>query len=155
MKRPWCWERLGAGEGDGRGWDGWMASPTRWTWVWVNSGSWWWTGRPGVLQFMGLQRVGRDWATELNWLKPEWYSVVCIHHILVFPLSVGGLLGHFYLAILNNAAVDKGMQIYLWDSAFSSFVYMSRSGVAGLYGNSLFSFLREGLFLNKQTLLLS
>ena len=47
--------------------DGWMASLTRWTWVWVNSGSWWWTGRPGMLQFMGSQRVGHDWATELNW----------------------------------------------------------------------------------------
>ena len=52
---------------DDRGWDGWMASPTQWTWVWVNSGSWWWTGRPGVLQFMGSQRVGHDWVTELNW----------------------------------------------------------------------------------------
>ena len=67
-KRLWCWEGLGSGEeGDNRGWDGWMASPTRWTWVWVNSGSWWWTGRPGVLQFMGSQRVGHDWATELTW----------------------------------------------------------------------------------------
>ena len=52
-----------------RGWDGWMASPTWWTWVWVDSGSWWWTGRPGVLQFMGSQRVGHDWATELNWVR--------------------------------------------------------------------------------------
>ena len=70
-KRPWCWEGLGAGgDGDDREWDGWMASPTRWTWVWVNSGSWWWTGRPGVLQFMGLQRVGHDEATELNWTEP-------------------------------------------------------------------------------------
>ena len=68
LKRSWCWEGLRAGgEGDDRGWDGWMASPTRWTWVWVNSGRWWWTGRPGVLQFMGSQRVGHDWATELNW----------------------------------------------------------------------------------------
>ena len=67
-KKRWCWEGLGAGgEGDNRGRDGWMASPTRWTWVWVNSGSWWWTGRPGVLRFMGLQRVGHNWATELNW----------------------------------------------------------------------------------------
>ena len=57
----------GRREGDDRGWDGWMASLTRWTWVWVNSVSWWWTGRPGVLRFMGLQRVGQDWATELNW----------------------------------------------------------------------------------------
>ena len=51
-----------------RGWDGYMASPTRWTWVCVNSGSWWWTGRPGMLRFMGSQRVGHDWATELNWM---------------------------------------------------------------------------------------
>ena len=70
LKRPWCWERLRAGgEGDDRGWDGWMASPTQWTWVWVHSRSWWWTGRPGVLRFVGLQRVGHDWATELNWTK--------------------------------------------------------------------------------------
>ena len=57
------------GEGDDRGWDGWMASLTQWTWDWVNSRSWWWTGRPGVLQFMGSQRVGHDWATELNWTE--------------------------------------------------------------------------------------
>ena len=66
-KRPWCWERLKAGgEGDDRRWDGWMASPTWWTWVWASSGSWWWTGRPGVLQSMGLQRVRHDWETELT-----------------------------------------------------------------------------------------
>ena len=65
-KRLWCWEGLGAGEGDNRGWDGWMASLTRWMWVWVNSGSWWWTGKPARLQFMGSQRVRHDWATELN-----------------------------------------------------------------------------------------
>ena len=58
----------GRGEGDDRGWDGWMASPTQWTWVWVNSGSWWWTGRPGELRFMGSQRVKDDWDTELNWI---------------------------------------------------------------------------------------
>ena len=68
FEKTWCWERLKAGgEGDDRGWDGWMASLTQWTWVWVNSGSWWWTGRPGVLQSMGLQRVRHDRATELNW----------------------------------------------------------------------------------------
>ena len=72
-KRLWCWEALGAGgEGDDRGWDGWMSSPTQWTWVWVNSGSWWWTRRPGVLQFMGSQRVGHDWMTELNWTELNW-----------------------------------------------------------------------------------
>ena len=70
-ERPWCWERLKAGgEGDDRGWDGWMASLTQWTWVWVNSGSWWWTGRPGMLWSMGSQRVRHDWATELNWTEP-------------------------------------------------------------------------------------
>ena len=70
-KRPWCWQRLKAGgEGDDRGWDGWMASPTPWTCVRVNSRSWWWTGKPGMLQSMGLQRVGHNWVTELNWT--EW-----------------------------------------------------------------------------------
>ena len=67
-KRPRCWERLKAGgKGDDRGWDGWMASQNQRTWVWVYSGSWWWTGKPGVLLSMGLQRVGHDWATKLNW----------------------------------------------------------------------------------------
>ena len=70
-KRFWCWQGLGAGEGDDRGWDGWMASPTRQIRVWVNSGSWWWTGRPRVLQCMGLQSWTwlSDW-TELNWTEP-------------------------------------------------------------------------------------
>ena len=66
-KRLWCWEGLGAGGEEDDRWDGWMASLTQWTWVSENSRSWWWTRRPGVLQFMGLQRVGHDWATELNW----------------------------------------------------------------------------------------
>ena len=67
LKRPWCWERLRAGgEGDERGWDGCMASPTQWTWVWVDPRSWWWTGKAGVLQSMGSQRVRHNWATELN-----------------------------------------------------------------------------------------
>ena len=67
------WEnREAGGEADDRGWDGWMASPTQWTWVWVNSGSWWWAGRPGVLQSIGSLRVGHDWATELtDWLKED------------------------------------------------------------------------------------
>ena len=69
LKSPWCWEQLREGrEGDGRGWDCWMSSPTQWTWVWVDSGCWWWKGRPGVLQSMGSQIVGQDWVTELNWM---------------------------------------------------------------------------------------
>ena len=71
-KRPWCWGRLKAGgEGGDRRWGRWMASPTRWTWVWVSSRSSWWTGKPGVLQPMGSQRVGHDWATELNWWQAD------------------------------------------------------------------------------------
>ena len=72
-KRPWCWERLKAGGvGDDRGWDGWMASLTQWTWIWLNSRSWWWIGRPGVLQSMGSQRVGHNWVTELN----KWRNIL-------------------------------------------------------------------------------
>ena len=64
-ERPWCWERLQAGgEGDERGRDGWMASLTQWTWIWASSGRWWRTGKTGVLQSMGLQRVGHNWVTE-------------------------------------------------------------------------------------------
>ena len=70
-KRPWSWEGLGAGgEGNDRGWDGWMASPTRWTWVWVNSGSWWWTGRPGVLQSVGS--LQSETTEQLNWTELNW-----------------------------------------------------------------------------------
>ena len=85
-KRPWCWERLKAkGEGDDRGWDGWMASPTWWAWVWVSSGSWWWTGRPGVLQSMGSQRAGHNWATELNrrWMTHD-LSIWSSAHSFIF-----------------------------------------------------------------------
>ena len=76
-KDPDAGKDWGQRRGDDRGWDGWMASPTRWTWVWVDSGSWWWTGRPGMLWFMGSQRVGHGWATELNWTEtttvhPKW-----------------------------------------------------------------------------------
>ena len=89
LKRSWCWERLKAGgKGNDRGWDGWMASPTQWTWVWVNSGGWWWTGRLGVLQFIGSQKVGHDWATEMNWTELmilmshlqalDWLRVDCV-----------------------------------------------------------------------------
>ena len=75
-KRPWCWERLKVGgEGDNIGWDGWMASPTQWTWVWVNCGNWWWTGRSGMLQSMRSQIVGHDRLAELSWTEAQ--SVNC------------------------------------------------------------------------------
>ena len=71
------WDRLKVGgEGDDRGWDGWMASPMQWTWLWVGSGSWWLTGKPGMLQSMGLQRVGHDWVTELNWTELSVYMLI-------------------------------------------------------------------------------
>ena len=74
LERPWCWERLKAGgEGDDRAWDGQMASPIQWPWVWVGSRSWWWKGKPDTLQSMRSQRVGRDWMTELNYSwKSHW-----------------------------------------------------------------------------------
>ena len=92
-KRLWCWEGLGAGgKGDDRGWDGWMASPTRWTWVWVNSRSWWWTGRPGVLRFMGSQRVGHNWVTELNWIdRRNGGLLFCLFVLVSCQLLISGL----------------------------------------------------------------
>ena len=80
-KRPWCWQRLKAGRGDDRGWDGWMAAPSQCTWVWASSGSWWWTGNPGKLQSMALQRV---------WLK-DWTELIFLAEISLlkfFPLSI-------------------------------------------------------------------
>ena len=96
-KRPWCWEGLGAGgKGDDRGWDGWMASLTRCTWVWVNSGSWWWTGKPGVLRFMGSQRVGDDWATELtDWLMGL-DAMILVLWMLSFKPTFSTLLFHLH-----------------------------------------------------------
>ena len=97
-KRPWCWERLKAGgQGDDRGWDGWMASPTWWTWVWVNSRSWWWTGRPDVLQSMGLQRVGHDWVTDLKQLLK--FKVLASNRV---PLT-------FFYTVYRNLYEDLAM----------------------------------------------
>ena len=99
-KRLWCGEGLGAGgEGDNWGWDGWMVSWTRWTWVWVNCRRWWWTGRPGVLRFMESQRVGHDWATELNWTALQIYhnfSILNNTHLLSYS-SVGQMSGRLRL----------------------------------------------------------
>ena len=91
QKRSWCWERLRAGEeGGNRGWDGWMASPTQCTWIWANSGRQWKTGKPAVLQSMGLQRVGHDWVTEKQHVrlwkldhKESWVPKICCFQIVV------------------------------------------------------------------------
>ena len=101
FKRPWCWERLKAGgEGDDRGWDGWMASPTQWTWICVNSGNWWWTGRPGVLQFMGSQRVGHDWVTVLNWIF-QCLIVISNYSFFIHSTTEGYLSCFQVWAIMN------------------------------------------------------
>ena len=89
LKRPWCWERLKAeGEVDDRGWDGWIESPTKWTWVWVNSSSWWWTGRPPVLQSLGSQRVRHDSATELDWWYFSIFNFLRNRHTVLYSSSL-------------------------------------------------------------------
>ena len=107
-----------------RGWDDWMASPTRWTWIWVISGSMWWTGRPGMLRFMGSQKVGHDWATELNWTddKPTANIILNGEKLQAFPLSQGQdkeiHSHHFYSTVLEVLATEireekevKGIQL--------------------------------------------
>ena len=89
LQRPWCWERLKAGgEGNNRGRDGWMASLPLWTWLWANSGGWWWTGKPGMLQSMGSQRVGHNWVTELNcqWKGARKWGPGLLSQVLWLPV---------------------------------------------------------------------
>ena len=93
---PWCWERLKAGgEGCNRGWDGWMASWTQWTWMWVNSGSWWWTGKPSMLQSMEPQRFRQDWANELNWTRVVIDAGCFYLHKSKWVLNSGLSIGQF------------------------------------------------------------
>ena len=126
---------IGAGgEGDDRGWDGWMASLTRWTWVSVSSGSWWWTGRPGVLRFMGSQRVGHDWATELNrtdrtflmycliWFAIVWLrflhlcsSVILVCNFLSFVVSLSGC-GIRVMVVLQSKFGSVLSSVIFWNS---------------------------------------
>ena len=106
-KRSWCWERLKAGgEGNDRGWDGWMAPTTQWTWVWVGSGSWWWTGKPGGLQSMGSQRVTHDWATELNWtelmISHFQFSAFQMVQVLTFPIMKNPLESWMFCKFLQE-----------------------------------------------------
>ena len=116
LKRLWCWERLRAGgEGDDRGWDGWMASPARWTWVCVDSGSWWWTGRPGVLRFMGSQRVRHDWVTELNWTELNWMT----YHTLKWPWNLGADTIQHKLSSATNMLQILDKQNHHFSSIFT------------------------------------
>ena len=112
-KRPWCWERLKVGGGDDRDWDGWMASPTQRTWVWINSRSGQWIGRPGKLQSMGLQKVRHDWATELNWTdwltwlqSHKWQNDLCFQGK---PLNITVIQVY---ALITNAKEVEVEQFY-------------------------------------------
>ena len=90
-----CWKRLKTGrEGDDRGWDGWLASPTWWTWVWTSSSSWWWTGKPGMLQSMGLQRVRHNWVTEL--------ILILIEVLIFLKKRTCSLIGWWLLSVTNR-----------------------------------------------------
>ena len=115
LKRSWCWERWKAGgEGDDRGWDGWMASPTWWTWVWASSGSWWWTRKPGVLQSVGSQ--SRTWLSD--WTELDIY-IYTYTHIFFIHSFVDGYLGCFHVhvhfqAIVNSAVMNIGVHVSFW-----------------------------------------
>ena len=102
--RPWCSESLKAGGAeDDWGWDGWMASPTQWTWVWRSSNSWWWTGNPGKLQSMGSQRVTHDWMTELNW--PNFLRVmISIGRVTTSTWLASGMFLGTLLFLLSHLA---------------------------------------------------
>ena len=112
-KRPRCWERLKAGrEGDDRGWDGWMASPTQWTWVWVNSGSWWWTGRPGVLQTMESQKIGHDLS---DWAE------------LIHSLTLNFKDFHMWLILLSQQWLNLGYKFWrLWGFIWPYIVFCAQ-----------------------------
>ena len=123
FEKLWCWETLKTGEGNDRRWDGWMASLTRWTWDWTNSTSWWWTAKPGMLQFMGSQRVGHDWVSELTELTSDrrdprqhlvevkrfdWHPLTilessqAVYHILGWPKS----LSRYFVKTYRNTQMD-------------------------------------------------
>ena len=111
-ERHWCWERSKAGgEGVNRGWDGWMASLTQRTWVWVNSMSWWWTGRAGMLQSMELQRIGHDWVTELtDWLcsSQKWIQIYLSSFSNLFHGQVHLSCPFFYETWSHSGFVSLG-----------------------------------------------
>ena len=118
---------IGAGgKEDNRGWDGWMASSTQWTWVWVDSGSWWWTGRPGVLRFLGSQRVGHDWATELNWTELNgetgtllhcWWKFKLIQSLWIIWIIIS-VIEHFSCAFGRLYAFFGEVSIEIWCPLF-------------------------------------
>ena len=145
-KRPWCWERLKAGgEGDNRGWDGWMASPTQWTWVWTHSGSQWWTEKSGMLQSIGSQRVRHNWVTELI------IQCYIIHFIAqMFPLLATGSSLHLLLCFSCTHVSLWVWAIYLFILAFLYFLWAKEAPDLSwlfLVQHQNQSFLQGALFL--------
>ena len=136
LKKPWCSERLKAGgEGDDRGW---MASPTQWTWVWVDSRSWWWTGSPGVLRFMGSQRVRHDWVTELNWTL---FKVNVVYKLWLFYIFCKKRPLHIFLCPFSCSfffLIDRSLHIYIL------LLFSVNSFSSGQYNNRMiWSFLKS------------
>ena len=131
-KWPWCWERLKAGgEDDIRGWDGWTASLTQWTWVWAGSGSWWWTGKPGMLQSMESQRVRDNWATELKGNLGTFGRSAKVSRRQILCKQILNLSFHWY-SFLKSTCLRKYLIFY----RFSLFIYLSKN-------KSLISYPRE------------
>ena len=135
LKRPWCWERFKAGgKEDDRGWDGWMPSPTRWTWVWVNSRSWWWTGKPCMLQSMGSQRVRHDWIDRLSinnsfpwWLR---WQRICLQgrDLDSIPESGGGSPGEENDYFFQYSCLGNPMNRGAWQATVHGL--QSRTGLS-------------------------
>ena len=139
-KRPWCWEGLGAGgEGDDRGWDGWILPPTRWTWVWVNSGVD--DGQGGLACCNSWGCKESDTTEKLNWTE---YSTVCIYNFFFVQSTADGHLSCFYiLSIANKATINIRARVSFWISVVTSLGYIFRSGNVQSYGSLSFSFLRN------------
>ena len=114
-KRPWCWERLKAGgEGDNRAWDDWMESPRWWTWIWVDSRSWWWTGKPGMLQSMRLQGIGHDWATELNWTSILAWKIPWTEELVAYSPWCHKRVEHYWVTEHAHAWREPMAVIFLF-----------------------------------------
>ena len=134
---------MAGGEGDDRGWDGWIASLTRWTWVWVNSGSWWWTGRPGVLQSMGSQRVRHDWETELNWL----YFITVVwemHRTTTFFKKTGAHLWHPWFIKYIEVPLPL---LWLVSDYHNRIVKVNKKEALKTSHKKRFSFANSGIFI--------
>ena len=135
--RDWGQEEKGTTEDEMAGWH----HLTRWMWVWVNSGSWWWTGRPGVLRFMGSQKVGHDWVTDLIWSD---LIYIYINDIFFIHISTDEHLCCLtVVAMENNAAVNMGVNVSFWNPVFISFGIITGKGIAGSYHSSIFNSLRK------------